>query len=214
MKKLFVALATIISISSFAEAAKIVIKNNSIYNVSYGTSYLAVANPLGTSISSGQYVIFDLPDNVQSKVYVRRWSLEGAVKNVWSWGKRLYTAVAPSKENAADFAKEVYRFGGKEVYDRLAVAKTNLNPSLVAEQNIKVINIENSAEGTDTIEMTTFDDLIINYPGIVMNTEATPALVPALVIEDVKNEVEVVELLESTSLEDSDGEEPAIEEID
>lgn len=215
MKKLFLVLAIVTSVSSFAEAAKVVIKNDSMYNVSYGTFYLAAANPVGTSISPGQYVIFDLPDNMQSEVFVRRWSLKGAAKTAFGLIKRVYTAVAPNKDNAVAYGQEVIRFGEEEVYNRLAVAKTYLNPSLVTEEQIKVVLVENYEEGTDTIKVTVLDDLIANYPGVVVNTELTPSSAPMLMIEDVKDEVKVVELLDSLVVsEDSEEEQPVIEEID
>ncbi|MDP3532968.1 MAG: hypothetical protein Q8S31_06735 [Alphaproteobacteria bacterium] len=214
MKKLFVALATIISVSSFAEAAKIVIKNDSIYNVSYGTSYPAAANPFGTSISPGQYVIFDLPDNMQSEVFVRRWSLKGAAKTAFGLIKRVYTAVAPNKDNAVAYGQEVIRFGGEEVYNRLAFAKKYLNPSLVTEEYIKVVLVENHEEGTDTIKLNVLDDLIANYPGVVVNTEVTPSSAPVLMLENIKDEVEVLELVDSLTISEDSDEEPVIEEID
>jgi hypothetical protein len=179
MKKTFLATLCLVSISFFANAEKIVIKNDSKYNISYGTSYPAVANPLGTSISPGQYVIFDLPDNLQSKVYIRRWSWEGAAKNIFTWGKRLYTAVAPNKENCAEFGTEAYRFGKEDVYKNLAVAKVTLNPSLVTEGNIKVVHVENFEEGSNTIQATIYDGLKKDFPGSEIDIKANiPNILP------------------------------------
>lgn len=200
MKKTFFATLCIISVSFLANAGKIVIKNDSIYNVSYGVSYPAVANPFGTSISPGQYVIFDLPDNIQSKVYVRRWSAAGAAKNVWNWVKRAATAVAPNKENVGEFAKEAYRFVGEDVYERLAVAKVRVNPSLVAKDNIKVVHVENYEEGTDTIKATIIDAPKADYPGSAMDENVAPS--PAPIEQDSLRKSQ--ELVASLGIEDED----------
>lgn len=179
MKKTFFATLCLVSVSFFANAGKIVIKNDSKYNVSYGTSYPAVANPMGTSISPGQYAIFDLPDNMESKVYVRRWSWEGAAKNIFKWGKRLYTAVAPNKENCVEFGTEAYRFAKDDVYNSLAVAKVTLNPSLVTERNIKVVHVENFEEGSNTIQATIYDGLKKDFPGSEISVNANiPNILP------------------------------------
>ncbi|MDP3533245.1 MAG: hypothetical protein Q8S31_08185 [Alphaproteobacteria bacterium] len=201
MKKTIFMTLYLVSVSFFANAGKIVIKNDSKYNISYGTSYPAVANPLGTSISPGQYVIFDLPDNVQSKVYVRRWSAAGAAKNVWNWVKRAATAVAPNKENAADFAKEAYRFAGEEIYERLAVAKVRIDPSLVAKDNIKVVHVENYEEGTDTIKATIIDAPKVDYPGSsAIDENVAPS--PAPIEQDSLRKSQ--ELVSSLGIEDEE----------
>ncbi|MDP1723074.1 MAG: hypothetical protein Q8L85_00005 [Alphaproteobacteria bacterium] len=176
MKKTFLATLCLVSISFFANAEKVVIKNDSKYNISYGTNYAKAL--VSKSIPPTQFVIVDLPDNTESDLYIRRWSWSGAAKNIWTWGKRAYTAVAPSKENAADFAKEAYRFGGEDVYNRFSTAKTTVNPSLVSGDKIKVVLVTNFDEGTDTIQATIIDGLKTDYPGAIVDENVEPSSPP------------------------------------
>jgi hypothetical protein len=211
MKKLFLALATIISVSSFAEAAKVVITNNSDYTLKVWTGKMPKLIT-GQAVEAGQKLVLDLPDDQETTVKMYRWNMAAAASNVTGVVGRVTTAEAPSKENAFAWASAAWSFG-KAVYGSYPIARVTLNPSQVVDGQIKNIIATNYEHNENTINATLVDANIADFEDLA--NALIPALAPALMIEDVKDEV-LVELLESASIssENSNEEEPAIEEID
>lgn len=211
MKKLFLALATIISLSSFAEAAKVVITNNSDYTLKVWTGKMPKLIT-GQAVEAGQKLVLDLPDDQSTTVKMYRWNLAAAASNVTGVVGRVTTAEAPSKENGLAWLSAAWGFG-KACYNSCPITTVTLNPSHVVDGGVKHIVVRNYEHNESTIDATLSDANIADFEDLT--NVLMPSLVPMLMIEDVKDEAEVVELLDSLVVsEDSDKEEPVIEEID
>ncbi|MDP1725116.1 MAG: hypothetical protein Q8L85_10505 [Alphaproteobacteria bacterium] len=220
MKKLFVALATIISVSSFAEAAKVVITNDSDYMLEVWTGKFP--KPWKDKfVEAGQKLVLDLPDGQETIVKMYRYNMAAAGKNISGVVGRIMTAEAPSKDNALAWGSGFASFG-TALFKGYPVKRVTLNPSQVTDGQIKHIIVTDYEHNETTIDATLSDANIVDFEDLV--NVLTPSLVPALVIEEVPapvlmienvNDEVLVELLESASISSKNTkEEPVIEEID
>lgn len=191
MKKLFLVLATIVSVSSFAEAAKVVITNNSDYALKVWTGKMPRLIT-GLGVEAGQKLVLDLPDNQVTTVKMYRCNMEAAGKNISGVVGRVMTAEAPSKSNGLAWLGAAYAFGGAVVKSS-PIKMISVNPSQIVDGQVKNIIVTNYEHNDATIDATLEDADIVDFEDLAAILLGAPAPITLVESDQVSDAQELDE---------------------